>query len=144
MDLDPRMFDPVCPSGALPFQIGDKWTAMVVLCLEHGPRRFTELRVPLRAVTPKVLTETLRAMERDGLVVRTVYPEHPPRVEYELTELGRSLLTLIAAVRAWSGEHLPRLLAARQAHDAAAGVTPAAGPVPAPVRPAVPRPAVRR
>jgi DNA-binding HxlR family transcriptional regulator len=126
VELDPEMFDPVCPSGALPFQIGDKWTAMVVLCLEGGPRRFTELRIPLRAVTPKVLTETLRAMQRDGLLVRTAYPEHPPRVEYELTELGRSLLTLIAAVRAWSGEHLPELLAARQAHDAA---TPApAGP----------------
>ncbi|GAA1571321.1 helix-turn-helix domain-containing protein [Dactylosporangium maewongense] len=117
MDLDPRMFDPVCPSGALPFQIGDKWTAMVVLCLEHGPRRFTELRVPLRAVTPKVLTETLRAMERDGLVVRTAYAENPPRVEYALTDLGRTLLTLIEAVRAWSAEHLPALLAARAANS---------------------------
>ncbi|MET7419069.1 helix-turn-helix domain-containing protein [Dactylosporangium sp. NPDC005555] len=115
MDLDPAMFDPVCPSGALPFQIGDKWTAMVVLCLEHGPRRFNELRVPLRAVTPKVLTDTLRAMERDGLVARTAYPEHPPRVEYALTDLGRSLLTLIAAVRVWSDAHLPALLAARAA-----------------------------
>lgn len=108
--LDPEMFNPVCPSGALPVQIGDKWTAMVVLCLEGGPRRFTELRVPLRAITAKVLTQTLRAMERDGLVRRTAYPENPPRVEYELTALGRSLLTLIDAARAWSREHLPELL----------------------------------
>ncbi|MGA4728653.1 winged helix-turn-helix transcriptional regulator [Micromonospora taraxaci] len=118
-DLDPEMFDPMCPSSAMPFQIGDKWTGMVVLCLEGGPRRFTEIRVPLRAVTPKVLTQTLRAMERDGLVVRTAYPENPPRVEYELSALGRSLLTLVEAARAWSSEHLPALLAARQAHKAA-------------------------
>ncbi|MFI6235402.1 winged helix-turn-helix transcriptional regulator [Micromonospora sp. NPDC050784] len=124
-DLDPEMFDPMCPSGALPFQIGDKWTGMVVLCLEGGPRRFTEIRVPLRAITPKVLTQTLRAMERDGLVLRTAYPENPPRVEYELTPLGRSLLTLIEAARAWSKDHLPALLAAREAH-AAAGWTTAA------------------
>lgn len=100
--LDPEMFDPVCPSSALPVQIGDKWTAMVVLCLEAGPRRFSELKVPLRAVTPKVLTQTLRAMQRDGLVTRTAYDENPPRVEYALTPLGRSLLTLIDAARAWS------------------------------------------
>ncbi|GAA2614883.1 helix-turn-helix domain-containing protein [Dactylosporangium fulvum] len=113
--LDPEMFDPMCPSSALPFQIGDKWTGMVVLCLEDGPRRFTELRVPLRGVTAKVLTETLRAMQRDGLITRTTYPENPPRVEYELTPLGRSLLDLIAAARAWSRANLPRLLAARAA-----------------------------
>ncbi|WCN79413.1 winged helix-turn-helix transcriptional regulator [Micromonospora sp. LH3U1] len=115
--LDPEMFDPVCPFSAMPFQIGDKWTAMVVLCLEHGPRRFGEIRTPLRTVTPKVLTETLRAMERDGLVLRTVHPEQPPRVEYELTVLGRSLLSLIGAVRVWSKDHLPELLAARRAYE---------------------------
>lgn len=112
------MFDPVCPSGAMPVQIGDKWTAMVVLCLEDGPRRFSEIKLPLRRVTPKVLTQTLRAMERDGLVTRTAYVEVPPRVEYELTPLGRTLLTLIAAARAWSHDHLPALLEARQAHEA--------------------------
>lgn len=112
--LTPEMFDPVCPSSAMPFQIGDKWTAMVVLCLEDGPRRFGEIRVPLRTVTPKVLTQTLRAMERDGLVTRTAYDENPPRVEYELTPLGRTLLSLIEAVRAWSQDHLPELLQARQ------------------------------
>ena len=113
------MFDPVCPSSLMPFQIGNKWTGMVVLCLEHGRRRFNEIRMPLRGITPKVLTQTLRAMERDGLLVRTAYPENPPRVEYELTALGRSLLTLIEAARTWSKDHLPALLAARQAHDSA-------------------------
>src|SRR4051794_29832637 len=117
--LEPEMFDPMCPSGALPFQIGDKWTGMVVLCLESGPRRFTELQVPLRGVTAKVLAATLRAMRRDGLVSRVAYPENPPRVEYALTPLGRSLLTLIGAARAWSREHLPELLAAREAASSA-------------------------
>ncbi|WP_333770475.1 winged helix-turn-helix transcriptional regulator [Streptomyces sp. IBSBF 2435] len=111
--LDPDMFDPICPSSALPVRIGDKWTGMVVLCLDQGPRRFTELRVPLRGITPKVLTQTLRAMERDGLVTRTAYDENPPRVEYALTPLGRSLFPLIAAARTWSREHLPALLEAR-------------------------------
>ncbi|GAA5011917.1 winged helix-turn-helix transcriptional regulator [Actinopolymorpha pittospori] len=117
--LDPDMFDPLCPSSAMPIQIGDKWTGMVVLCLEGGPRRFSELKAPLRGITPKVLTQTLRAMERDGLVTRTAYDENPPRVEYELTPLGRSLLTLVAAARAWSRDHLPALLQDREAHDAA-------------------------
>ncbi|MEV4411845.1 helix-turn-helix domain-containing protein [Catellatospora sp. NPDC049609] len=115
--LDPEMFDPVCPSSALPVQIGDKWTAMVVLCLEAGPRRFSELKVPLRAVTPKVLTQTLRAMQRDGLVTRTAYDENPPRVEYALTPLGRSLLTLIDAARAWSSAARCCLLQARAEHS---------------------------
>jgi DNA-binding HxlR family transcriptional regulator len=114
--LDPEMFDPVCPSAAMPIRIGDKWTGMVVRCLEDGPRRFTELRIPLRAVTPKVLTATLRAMERDGLLTRTAYAENPPHVEYELTALGRSLLDLIGAARQWCDAHLPALLASREAH----------------------------
>lgn len=89
---------------------------MVVLCLEHGPRRFSELRVPLRAITPKVLTETLRGMERDGLVTRTAYDENPPHVEYALTPLGRSLLTLIEAARSWTRENMSELLAARESY----------------------------
>ncbi|MGN9914655.1 winged helix-turn-helix transcriptional regulator [Phytohabitans sp. LJ34] len=116
--LSPDMFDVACPSTAMPFQIGDKWTAMVVLCLEHGPRRFSELRVPLRTISPKVLSETLRAMERDGLVIRHAYDENPPRVEYSLTPLGRSLLTLVDAARAWCAEHMDDLLAARAAFTA--------------------------
>jgi DNA-binding HxlR family transcriptional regulator len=115
--LQRDMFDAACPSTAMPLQIGDKWTAMVVLCLEHGPRRFNELRVPLRTVTAKVLAETLRAMERDGLVARVAYDENPPRVEYALTPLGRSLLTLIDAARAWCTDNLADLLAARATHE---------------------------
>ncbi|MFI5675984.1 winged helix-turn-helix transcriptional regulator [Streptomyces cellulosae] len=115
--LDPDMFDPACPSSVMPFRVGDKWTGMVIRCLQGGPRRFTELRAPLRSVTPKVLSETLRAMERDGLLTRTAYDENPPRVEYALTPLGRTLIPLLDAARTWSERHLPRLVAARRAHE---------------------------
>ena len=121
LSLQRDMFDAACPSSVMPFQIGDKWTAMVVLCLEHGPRRFSELRIPLRTVTAKVLAETLRAMERDGLVVRDAYDENPPRVEYALTPLGRSLLTLIDAARAWCIDNMAALLAARAAYESRLG-----------------------
>ena len=112
--LPADLCDPACPSAATPFRIADKWGGMVVLCLEHGPRRFSELRVPLRRVSPKVLTETLRALERDGFVSRTAYDENPPRVEYALTPLGRTLLPAIEACREWAAANLELLLEARQ------------------------------
>ncbi|MFL6076943.1 MAG: winged helix-turn-helix transcriptional regulator [Mycobacteriales bacterium] len=111
--LDPDMFAGCGPAGGVPMRIGDKWTAKIVTCLRDGPRRFSELRVPLRGITPKVLTESLRALERDGMVTRTAYPEIPARVEYELTDLGRSLFEPMAAQCAWAAEHLPAVLAAR-------------------------------
>jgi len=70
--LPPDMFDELCPSSLVPFRFGDKWAALVIRCLEDGPRRFSELRVPLLRVTPKVLAQSLRGLERDGLVSRTV------------------------------------------------------------------------
>jgi DNA-binding HxlR family transcriptional regulator len=115
--LDPDMFDPACPSSVMPIRMGDKWTAMIISCLENGPRRFSEIRVPLRRVTPKVLAESLRALERDGLVTRTAYAEIPPRVEYELTPLGRTYLEPLAAARAWCEQHISEVLEAREAHE---------------------------
>ncbi|MGW0663671.1 winged helix-turn-helix transcriptional regulator [Streptodolium elevatio] len=109
-------FDPACPQSAVPIRIGEKWAGMVVVCLADGPRRFSELKVPLRGITPKVLTETLRALERDGMVTRTAYNESPPRVEYALTDLGRTLLGPIQACREWAAANLPALLAAREAY----------------------------
>src|ERR1043165_6431297 len=111
-------FDPASPITAMPFQIGDKWTALVVLCLEDGPMRFTAIRALLPRVTAKVLTETLRAMIRDGLLTRTEHDENPPHVEYRLTPLGRTLLDLVEAARVWSRAHLPELLANRAANTA--------------------------
>ncbi|WP_007509351.1 MULTISPECIES: winged helix-turn-helix transcriptional regulator [Pseudofrankia] len=114
---DAPTFDPACPMSAFPVQIGDKWTAMVILCLEARPRRFTELKQNLGSVSAKVLTDTLRAMERDGLVSRSAFDENPPRVEYQLTALGRSLLQLVEAARNWARDNLDDLLSARRRHD---------------------------
>ncbi|MFB9717826.1 winged helix-turn-helix transcriptional regulator [Planobispora longispora] len=123
--LDPDMFDPVCPSDLTPIRIGDKWAGMIIRCLEGGPRRFSELRVPLRGVSAKVLTQSLRALERDGLVSRTTRSGPVQRVEYALTPLGRSLLGPMDALCAWAEEHWDELLDARETasppavHDAA-------------------------
>jgi DNA-binding HxlR family transcriptional regulator len=106
--LNAEMFTPYC-THRMPIQVGNKWSGMILRCLEDGPRRFTELRVPLRDVTPKVLAETLRAMTRDGWITRTEYEENPPRVEYALTGLGRSLLGPMDAACAWAREHLDEL-----------------------------------
>jgi DNA-binding HxlR family transcriptional regulator len=115
--LDADMFDEACPSSLVPIRFGDKWAALVIRCLESGPRRFSELRVPLRRVTPKVLTGSLRALERDGLVSRTVHPGPMPHVEYELTPLGRSLLEPMEAACRWASEHWEELLDAREAYE---------------------------
>ncbi|HZE31789.1 MAG TPA: helix-turn-helix domain-containing protein [Actinoallomurus sp.] len=113
--LDPEMFDPICPSDLLPFRFGDKWAGLIIRCLQDGPRRFSELRVPLRGITAKVLTQSLRGLERDGMVRRTAYAEPVRRVEYALTPLGRSLLDPIAAACAWAEQHWDELLDAREA-----------------------------
>ncbi|MEU8531364.1 MULTISPECIES: winged helix-turn-helix transcriptional regulator [Streptomyces] len=118
--LDPAMFhDPDCEDRAQPIRVGGKWTAMVLRCLEDGqPRRFSELRVPLHRITPKVLTETLRTMERNGFLARTEYEENPPRVEYALTELGRSLIGPLDTACSWARAHGPEIVEAREAYRA--------------------------
>ncbi|MFI8519605.1 winged helix-turn-helix transcriptional regulator [Streptomyces sp. NPDC085481] len=115
--------DPDCSEHAQPIRVGGKWTAVVLRCLEDGrPRRFTELRVPLHWITPKVLTETLRSMERNGFVSRTVHDENPPRVEYALTALGRSLLDPLDTACAWARAHTPEIADARESYDTDGGV----------------------
>ncbi|MCK5890341.1 MAG: helix-turn-helix transcriptional regulator [Aeromicrobium sp.] len=102
--------------AAFPFQVGGKWTGLVVVSLVDGPRRFSQLQDALAPVTPKVLTETLRDLLRDGLVGRHDLGGNPPRVQYELTDLGRSLLPVIDTMRAWSDAHLAELLEHRERH----------------------------
>lgn len=106
--------DPACPLAAFPFQVGGKWTGMVLVALADGPRRFSTLRQTLGTVTAKVLTQTLRDMARDGLITRLDRQANPPHVEYELTDLGRSLEPVIDAMHAWSERHLADLLAHRE------------------------------
>lgn len=112
-------FDPDCPTRVVLDRIGDKWTVLVIGALEAGPLRFTEVRARIGGIAPKVLTQTLRAMERDGLLTRTVHAQVPPRVDYELTDLGRSLTAPIAMLTDWAESHLSRILAARDGYDAA-------------------------
>ncbi|CDR05494.1 winged helix-turn-helix transcriptional regulator [Streptomyces iranensis] len=115
--LPPDMFDELCPSALLPFRFGDKWAALIIRCLQDGPRRFSQLRVPLRRVTPKVLTQSLRGLERDGLVSRTVHADPAPRVEYALTPLGRSMLEPMDVACAWAAAHWDELLDARESYE---------------------------
>ncbi|GAA0433151.1 helix-turn-helix domain-containing protein [Streptomyces luteireticuli] len=91
----------LCPGRAVYELLANKWTGLAVTALEDGPRRFGDLRRKLEGISPKVLTQTLRRLEDNGLVLRTVYPEVPPRVEYELTALGRSALEPLAHLRGW-------------------------------------------
>ena len=104
-----------CPSRVVLHRIGARWTVFIVNALEVEPMRFTALVAHIQGITPKVLAETLRSMEDDGLIGRTEFDEHPRRVEYELTALGRSLLEPLRAVRKWAEEHVPDVLAAREA-----------------------------
>jgi DNA-binding HxlR family transcriptional regulator len=89
---------------------------LIVICLRDGPLRFSTLREMIHHVTPKVLTYTLRGMERDGLITRTVYAEVPSRVEYELTALGHSLRPVLEPITAWAEEHVDEVLSFRQSH----------------------------
>jgi DNA-binding HxlR family transcriptional regulator len=115
--LEPDVYSRDCPSRVVLDRIGDRWTALIVGVLEDGPRRFGEIRDAM-GIAPKVLSQTLRALERDGLVTRTAYAEIPPRVEYELTPLGQTLREPLAAIRDWAEAHLHEILAARDEADA--------------------------
>lgn len=98
-------------------RIGDKWSVMVVGYLARRTMRFNELRHEIGGISQRMLTLTLRNLERDGLVQRTVFPEIPPRVEYQLTDLGRTLMPPIDALWSWAAAHQHEVGAARQAYD---------------------------
>ena len=99
-------------------RVGDKWSVMVVMLLGNGTKRFNEMRRVIGGISQRMLTLTLRGLERDGLVTRTVFPTVPPRVDYALTDLGRSLLIPISALGIWAYGHRDAIDAARQAFDA--------------------------
>ena len=101
-------------------RVGDKWTVLVVQTLGDGPKRFNELRRALGSISQRMLTLTLRGLERDGLVTRTVYPTIPPRVDYELTKLGRSLLEPVSELGLWARQNRAAIQNARQRFDATA------------------------
>ena len=97
--------------------VGDKWSVLVVATLGGGRLRFSEIKRAVEGISQKMLTTTLRGLERDGYLTRTVYPTVPPKVEYELTELGRELLEPVSALGQWAITNHARVLAARRAYD---------------------------
>jgi DNA-binding HxlR family transcriptional regulator len=110
----------LCPSRQLLDRIGDKWTVLVLGVLARSPRRYGEIAREIDGVSQKMLTQTLRHLERDGMVVRTVHATVPVRVDYELTELGRSLSGPLAALEAWAVAHMDVIEQARTQYDAPA------------------------
>jgi DNA-binding HxlR family transcriptional regulator len=100
-------------------RVGDKWTVLVVATLGDGPKRFNELRRALGSISQRMLTLTLRALERDGLVTRTLFPTIPPRVDYELTRLGHSLLEPVSSLSLWARQNRSAIELARRQFDAA-------------------------
>lgn len=121
-----------CASRKVLDAIANKWTCLLIDALRDGPVRFGVLRRRLDGITQKSLTQTLRNLERDGMVARTIYPTIPPRVDYALTELGHSLVTLMEGIRCWSEDHVDEILAARESFDRRAAEEPRPFPEPDP------------
>lgn len=112
-----NLFDTECPTRIVLDRVGDKWTVLVVAALADGPLRFTVLRDRVGGIASKVLTSTLRSMLRDGLVKRMAYATVPPKVEYQLTELGVSLREPIDQLRVWAERNVAQIVRNREAHD---------------------------
>ena len=113
MDVQPNVLDQHCESRQALDRIADKWTCLVVYALVDGPKRHGELRRTIDGISQKMLTQTLRSMEADGLVQRTVFERVPPAVEYRLTPLGETLKEPLVAICRWAMQHVPELQANR-------------------------------
>lgn len=99
-------------------RIGEKWSVLIITLLSGGPRRFTEIKRTINGISQRMLTLCLRALERDGLITRTVHAVMPPHVEYALTPLGHSLAQAVSALGSWANDHIADIDAARDAFDA--------------------------
>ncbi|KIC08531.1 HxlR family transcriptional regulator [Leisingera sp. ANG-M1] len=109
----PDAFVAACPSREILARLAEKWTFLIVIALQHGPMRFGALRRKVEGVSQKMLTQTLRNLEKDGLVTRQIYDEMPLRVEYELTALGRELVPLNQAIKDWAERNMRQILEVR-------------------------------
>jgi DNA-binding HxlR family transcriptional regulator len=112
-----------CPGHELLATLSDKWVTLVLSALADGPRRYSELSRTIAGASQKMLTQTLRKLERDGLITRTLTPSVPVRVDYELTPLGESLLPVQRAIKLWAETHIEQVHAARAAHDRRLGAS---------------------
>ena len=115
--VKPNVLSQSCESRRALDRIADKWTCLIVYALLDGPRRHGELKRTIEGISQKMLTQTLRSMETDGLVKRTVVDVIPPHVEYGLTPLGQTLSDPLVAICRWAMDHLPEMQAARQANS---------------------------
>ena len=106
-----------CPSRQVLAAISDKWVTLVLSALARGPQRYSDLSRRIAGVSQKMLTQTLRQLERDGLLTRTITPAVPVRVDYRLTALGETILPVVAAIKQWSEAHIAEIHAARDAYD---------------------------
>ncbi|WP_020660740.1 winged helix-turn-helix transcriptional regulator [Amycolatopsis benzoatilytica] len=116
-------YDRDCPTRQLLDRIGDQWTVLIVGALVDGPLRFTEIGKRVDGISQKVLTQTLRSLVRDGILIRTAYPVIPPKVEYELTQLGRNLSEPLELLDHWARRNMDQVTAARAAYDAGNAAT---------------------
>lgn len=112
-----NVYDAKCPTRLVLSRIADKWTVLVVTALECETKRFSTLQREIGGISQKMLTQTLRGLERDGLIKRTIYPTVPPKVEYSLTALGRTLVVMLDAIRAWSETNIEEVLKAQSKYD---------------------------
>ena len=117
-----NIYDDHCPTRLTLDRIADKWTVLIVGRLAVGKQRFGELRREIAGISPKVLTQKLRELERDGIITRRVYASVPPKVEYSLTPLGRPLIGLLDAIRVWSETNIEAVLESQHAFDRHAAV----------------------
>ncbi|PWK77004.1 helix-turn-helix domain-containing protein [Aminobacter sp. AP02] len=112
-----KLLDMCRPVRQILARVGDKWSVLIVMALRDGPRRFNEIKRAIGTISQRMLTLTLKGMERDGLIKRTVFPTKPPRVDYELTELGHSLRRPVEELGHWAIEHEMHIAKAQQTFD---------------------------
>jgi len=117
IELHGNVYSGDCPTRQVLDRIGDKWTALIMGVLEDGTMRFSEIRRRIGGISQKMLTQTLRNLERDGLITRTVYPEVPPRVEYALTPLGETLTEALATIRHWAEANIDAVIESQVIYD---------------------------
>jgi DNA-binding HxlR family transcriptional regulator len=110
-------FSAICPTRLVLNRIADKWTVLVVILLQDGTKRFSHLQREIDGISQKMLTQTLRNLERDGLVSRTVHATVPPKVEYTLTPLGHTLKDMLYAIKTWSEANIEAVLSAQRSYD---------------------------
>lgn len=113
----PDVYSEQCPCRSILDRVADKWTALIIGKLEENPHRFNQLRRAIPGISAKILTQTLRSLERDGMLTRTMYSTMPVTVEYALTELGYSVAVPLTAVREWAEQHRDEILVANADYD---------------------------